>query len=99
MNFPSVRRMPLFRESCQQKAWAQKVADKLKIRRFVVNDPEHVSFAGMEHNAVLIPSIEGEINGWVEKVELSPNRVQTFDEVKVEINYWTLIIGSAVQVL
>ncbi|MFH5185828.1 glucuronate isomerase [Paenibacillus sp. TAB 01] len=56
------------RASAEQSGWAQQVADKLHIRRFVVNVVEHADFQGMDHKAVLIPRIDGRLHEWVQMV-------------------------------
>ncbi|OME04478.1 glucuronate isomerase [Paenibacillus odorifer] len=38
--------------------WAQNVADRLHVQRFIVNRPEHANFAHMRENALLIPRID-----------------------------------------
>ncbi|MEF3305984.1 glucuronate isomerase [Paenibacillus sp. GYB003] len=47
---------------------AQDVADRLNVRRFVVNVAEHADFRGMRDNAVLIPRIDGKLGGWVRDI-------------------------------
>lgn len=39
--------------------WAQSVADRLHVKRFVVNRPEHAIFDGMREDALLLPRIDG----------------------------------------
>ncbi|OMF38015.1 glucuronate isomerase [Paenibacillus sp. FSL H8-0548] len=38
--------------------WAQHVADRLNVVRFVVNHPDHAAFAGMREDALLLPRID-----------------------------------------
>lgn len=38
--------------------WAQNVADRLHVQRFIVNRSEHANFAHMRENALLIPRID-----------------------------------------
>ncbi|GBG08929.1 hypothetical protein PAT3040_03544 [Paenibacillus agaridevorans] len=73
------------RETCRRHDWAQQVADKLKVRRYVVNYPHHVSFAGMRDDAVLIPRIDGQLNDWVKRIADSSERSRTFAEAQDEL--------------
>jgi hypothetical protein len=51
-----------------QSGWAQKVADQMNIRRFVVNYAEHSRFESMREDAILIPRIDGLLGRWVEDI-------------------------------
>ncbi|WP_028611421.1 hypothetical protein [Paenibacillus harenae] len=65
--------------------WAQRTADRLNIRRFVVNHPEHSAFHRMRENAVLIPRIDGKLGQWVDSVVQSADPAGDFKAVHDEI--------------
>ncbi|NQX59427.1 glucuronate isomerase [Paenibacillus qinlingensis] len=73
------------KQSAGRATWAQEVADRLNVSRFVVNIPEHAEFQGMRENAILIPRIDGKIGGWVKEVELSPNPAGAFAQVREKL--------------
>lgn len=56
------------RQSAVDEGWAQRVADRMNIRRFVVNHPEHADFLGMRDQAVLIPRIDGTLGKWIDRI-------------------------------
>lgn len=60
------------RASAAREGWAQQVANQLHIRRFVVNIVEHAEFEGMEHDAILIPRIDGRLQEWGRLIHQSP---------------------------
>ncbi|WP_248927651.1 glucuronate isomerase [Paenibacillus hamazuiensis] len=70
------------RASSAQSGWAQLVADKLNIRGFVVNVPEHAEFHGMRQDALLIPRIDGRLNGWVAAIHQSAEPHAAMEETK-----------------
>lgn len=72
-------------QSSRRQGWADHVAAKLNIRRFVVNYPEHAIFSGMGQNAVLIPRIDGKLNDWFRRIQGSSNPHQTFEHVLGEL--------------
>ncbi|GAB6926538.1 hypothetical protein JCM10914A_05210 [Paenibacillus sp. JCM 10914] len=74
------------KHSSDDEGWAQRVADRMNIRRFVVNHPEHAAFQGMREDAVLIPRIDGILNPWVDRVMKSGDRAKAFSEVRDEID-------------
>ncbi|MCR8635099.1 glucuronate isomerase [Paenibacillus radicis (ex Xue et al. 2023)] len=79
---PAVRRADAaVRESSQREGWAQQVADKLQIRGFVVNIPEHAEFQGMDRNALLIPRIDGRLGGWIKNIQQAEDPSSAFEEV------------------
>ena len=49
--------MARVRHASAEEGWAQQTADRMNIRRFVVNHPEHATFQGMRDDAVLIPGL------------------------------------------
>ncbi|MGF7048232.1 glucuronate isomerase [Paenibacillus sp. DS2015] len=65
--------------------WAQNVADRLNIRRFVVNRPEHAVFEGMKYNALLFPRIDSWLPGLITDIHMSSNRQETLDQAKQTI--------------
>ncbi|MCU6707514.1 glucuronate isomerase [Paenibacillus sp. J5C_2022] len=68
----SVRRAIAVVEAAQADAgWAQTVADRMAIRRSVVNYPQHGPFQGMREDAVVMPRIDGEMGKWLAAVEAS----------------------------
>ncbi|NOU97225.1 glucuronate isomerase [Paenibacillus sp. LMG 31456] len=69
------------RESSQRDGWAQQVADKLQIRGFVVNIPEHAEFQGMNRNALLIPRIDGRLGEWVKSIHQAEDPSAVFEEM------------------
>ncbi|MCC3374547.1 glucuronate isomerase [Cohnella sp. REN36] len=73
------------RRSGASPTWAQEVADRLGIRRFVVNHPEHAAFLGMREPAVILPRIDGRIGQWTDEVAASLNPAQTLEEVGATI--------------
>ncbi|MDR6553103.1 glucuronate isomerase [Paenibacillus qinlingensis] len=66
------------KQSAGRSTWAQEVADRLHVSRFVVNIPEHADFQGMRDNAILIPRIDGKLGGWTKEVQMSPNPAEAF---------------------
>lgn len=51
--------MARVRQASAEEGWAQQTADRMNIRRFVVNHPEHATFQGMRDDAVLLPGLTG----------------------------------------
>lgn len=47
------------KEQSSAPGWAQQVADRLHVRRFIVNHPDHAAFEGMREDALLLPRIDG----------------------------------------
>ncbi|MFE5318715.1 glucuronate isomerase [Paenibacillus sp. NPDC056579] len=70
------------RATSAQPGWAQQVADKLNIRAFVTNIPEHAEFLNMDRNAILIPRIDGKIFEWTKSVHQAEQREQALEEVR-----------------
>ncbi|CAG7617125.1 glucuronate isomerase [Paenibacillus allorhizosphaerae] len=73
------------RASASNPGWAQTVADKLAIRRFVVNIHEHAAFEGMRDPGILIPRIDGKLNTWVKTVFESDERNMAYERAKSEL--------------
>lgn len=73
------------KQRAQCATWAQEVADRLNVSRFVVNIPEHATFQGMRENAILIPRIDGKIGGWVKEVGLSHDPAGAFAGVREKL--------------
>jgi hypothetical protein len=73
------------KQSAGRVTWAQEVADRLNVSRFVVNIPEHADFQGMRENAILIPRIDGKIGSWVKEIESSPNPAGVFAQVREKL--------------
>lgn len=69
------------RESSKRPSWAQEVADKLSIRRFVVNNRFDSQFEGMREQAIIVPRIDGKIGEWTKNIQLSEDPRQAFDEI------------------
>jgi hypothetical protein len=69
------------KRSSSQVGWAQQVADRLSIREYVVNIPDHASFEGMRRNGILIPRIDGKLSEWVKDIVQSPIPVKAFEQV------------------
>ncbi|MEK3911034.1 glucuronate isomerase [Paenibacillus sp. FSL H7-0331] len=74
------------KQSAVQADWAQQVADRLSVREYVVNVPEHAPFEGMRRNAILIPRIDGKIFGWVTEIIESSNPLQSFEKLRETID-------------
>ncbi|WJH32394.1 glucuronate isomerase [Paenibacillus sp. CC-CFT747] len=62
--------------------WAQEVADRARVREFVVNHPDHAAFVGMRRNAVLVPRIDGRLVRWAEAMAGSPDPEQELEAVR-----------------
>ncbi|CAN7691873.1 glucuronate isomerase [Paenibacillus sp. LjRoot153] len=73
------------KQSAGRATWAQEVADRLNVSRFVVNIPEHADFQGMRENAILIPRIDGKLGGWVKEIEMSHNPAEAFAQVREKL--------------
>ncbi|MCS7464877.1 glucuronate isomerase [Paenibacillus doosanensis] len=73
------------RASAMRPQWAQEVADKLNIRAFVTNIPEHAKFNGMRRDAIVIPRIDGRLFEWTRTVHEAESPVQALDAVKQTI--------------
>jgi hypothetical protein len=73
------------RESGAKAGWAQAVADRLNIKRFVTNIQEHAAFQGMREDAIVIPRIDGKIHEWSKTVQQSAEPAQAFEEIKQSI--------------
>lgn len=65
--------------------WAQSVADRLNVRRFVVNRPEHASFEGMEQDALLLPRIDSWLPGLTAGIAASSHPQDALDQAKKTI--------------
>ncbi|QOT10856.1 glucuronate isomerase [Paenibacillus sp. JNUCC32] len=74
------------RHSAAEEGWAQQTADRMNIRRFVVNHPEHAAFQGMRDPAVWIPRIDGALGRWVDQIVQSDEPAWTFHAIRDEIN-------------
>ncbi|WP_053374962.1 hypothetical protein [Paenibacillus sp. FJAT-27812] len=83
------------KRSSTDEGWAQQTADRLNIRRFVVNHPEHAVFEGMREHAVLIPRIDGAIGKWVDRVAQSADPAGEFLGVRSEISQLLGSYGAA----
>ncbi|WP_159886760.1 glucuronate isomerase [Paenibacillus puerhi] len=82
----SVRRADAaVREKAKRSDWAQAAADRLSIRRFVVNYPEHAEFQGMREPAVLIPRIDGNISEWAKAIAESETPERKLEEIETVI--------------
>ncbi|WP_028548187.1 hypothetical protein [Paenibacillus sp. UNC451MF] len=73
------------RASNARPGWAQEVADKLSVRAFVTNMPDHAKCSNMNRDAILIPRIDGRLFDWTKQIHQAENREQTFEEVKKAI--------------
>ena len=64
--------------------WAQQVADRLNVIRFVVNHPEHAAFEGMRENALLLPRIDSWLPELTRNIAGSSgaSRQSTFEHAK-----------------
>lgn len=71
--------------AAQRADWAKEVANRMQAGRFVVNIPEHAEFQGMEHNAILIPRIDGKLGAWVKEIEASGDRAAAFAETGAKL--------------
>ncbi|MNI09883.1 hypothetical protein D3C73_629710 [compost metagenome] len=71
--------------SAVESGWARKVAESSNIRRFVVNKAEHAQFQDMEHDAILIPRIDGKIGNWVREIEASHDPAGAFKQVSASL--------------
>ncbi|MBT2765901.1 glucuronate isomerase [Paenibacillus sp. ISL-20] len=78
-------------QASAEEGWAQQTADRMNIRRFVVNHPEHATFQGMRDDAVLIPRIDGVLGPWVDRIVQSNDPARTFLDVGGEID---LLLGG-----
>ncbi|GIO32549.1 MULTISPECIES: glucuronate isomerase [Paenibacillus] len=65
--------------------WAQNVADRLHVRRFAVNHPQHASFEGMEQDALLFPRIDGWLPKRVGQILQSDRREEAFELAKEQV--------------
>ncbi|MFK7693908.1 glucuronate isomerase [Paenibacillus sp. HJGM_3] len=75
--------------------WAQSVADRLQIRRFVVNIPEHAEFQGTRDRAILIPRIDGRLGGWASEMASAGDPMAAYEQHKRTID--ELLAGFAAQ--
>lgn len=73
------------RECSLKPGWAQQVADRTGVRRYVVNHPEHARFEGMREDALLLPRIDGRLSGWVNELLRSANRSGTYERIAGEL--------------
>jgi hypothetical protein len=67
-----------------QSGWAQKVADQMNIRRFVVNYSEHSRFESMREDAILIPRIDGLLGRWVEEISEASSPSDAYEQLTHE---------------
>lgn len=67
--------------------WAQQVADRLKVQRFIVNHPDHAAFAGMREDALLLPRIDGWLPELAKTIAGSAgsSRISAFAHAKQDI--------------
>lgn len=65
--------------------WAQNVADRLHVRRFAVNHPQHASFEGMGHDALLFPRIDGWLPKLVGQILQSDRREEALEQAKEQV--------------
>jgi hypothetical protein len=83
------------KRSSEDEGWAQQTADRLNVRRFVVNHPEHAAFEGMREHAVLIPRIDGALGQWGDRVARSGDPSNEFLAVQSEIGHLLGDYGDA----
>ncbi len=69
----------------QEPGWAQSVADRLHVRRFAVNHPDHAAFEGMKEHALLFPRIDGWLPKLVKEVALADHREEALEQAKTHI--------------
>ena len=72
-------------ESRARQGWAQSVADRLHVRRFVVNRPEHAAFDDMQHDALLFPRIDGWLPELVQSVLEAEDRSTALEQAHARI--------------
>lgn len=71
--------------SSKEEGWAQRVADRLHVRRFAVNHPDHALFEGMKHHALLFPRIDGWLPKLVQEIAQAGKREEALERAKVHI--------------
>ncbi|MGN7359705.1 glucuronate isomerase [Paenibacillus sp. SAF-054] len=69
----------------QEPGWAQSVADRLHVRRFAVNHPDHAAFEGMKEHALLFPRIDGWLPKLVQEVAQADQREEALEQAKTHI--------------
>ncbi|MBU7314450.1 glucuronate isomerase [Paenibacillus oleatilyticus] len=74
------------RASSQKAGWAQQVADKLNVRAFVVNHPDHAKFVGMKRDAILLPRIDGKLPQWTRNIAASAQPEEAYEEARQTID-------------
>ncbi|GAA4836356.1 hypothetical protein GCM10023310_12350 [Paenibacillus vulneris] len=73
------------RASNDRPGWAQEVADKLNIRAFVTNMPDHAKCSHMNRDAILIPRVDGRLFEWTKQIHQADQREQALEEVTQSI--------------
>jgi len=83
----SIRQADAFVQSAYQTpGWAQDIADRLNVKRFVVNYAEHVDFQGTREPAILMPRIDGKLGGWANELIASAQPMERLQELALEID-------------
>ncbi|MFC5448880.1 glucuronate isomerase [Paenibacillus aestuarii] len=82
----SIRRADaLVQSACQTPSRAQDIADRLNVKRFVVNYAEHADFQGTRERAILMPRIDGKLGGWVNELVASAHPMKRLQELALVI--------------
>lgn len=68
------------RYSNTQPDWAQHVADRTRIGRFVVNYAEHAEFRNMREDAILMPRIDGWLGRAAQEIAASSKPEEAFEQ-------------------
>lgn len=66
--------------------WAKTVADKLSIKKIVVNEEKDAGFKNLDNASVYIPRIETQIGEWADRIQASTHVAAEAESVESEID-------------
>lgn len=74
------------RSTALQQDWAEKVAERLFIRKVVVNWGEHTNFRNLPDTCVFIPRVDGMLDQWIRKAHETKDQIKAVTAAVGEID-------------